>query len=138
MPLELISSMHNDYFGWVRYTCSGILELSDTGCLGAIVGLGSNEFVVDKPFTVYSLLNLDAPHFRKPASCTDNCEVVGCFCRKQVPFMSFFRQTPLKSSHFSLILLSSYIEKIKNESYNLPHNWTFPTSRQTMKTTSMS
>uniref|UniRef100_A0A914XLH6 JmjC domain-containing protein n=1 Tax=Plectus sambesii TaxID=2011161 RepID=A0A914XLH6_9BILA len=78
LSMDIVASMHNDYFGWVRYTCSGLLAISDNTCfrLG-----GNNEIVVDKSITVYSVLNLDAPHFRLPSTASDSVELVGC-CRR--------------------------------------------------------
>lgn len=79
LPMDVLSSMHNDYFGWISYTCTGLLAISDNTCFIRLSG--NNELVVEKPITVFSMLNLDAPHFRLPSTAADSVELVGC-CRK--------------------------------------------------------
>jgi len=79
LSMDVVSSMHNDYFGWVRYTCTGLLGISDSSCFIRLSG--NNELVVEKPIIVYSMLNLDAPHFRTPSTAADSVELVGC-CRR--------------------------------------------------------
>ncbi|KAK0399747.1 hypothetical protein QR680_003195 [Steinernema hermaphroditum] len=73
LPLDVISSIERENHGWVRYTCTAVLDIPENG---------ASEIVAEKNFQVYSLLNLDAPHFRQSATSREQVEVVGCCCRR--------------------------------------------------------
>ncbi|CAJ0928934.1 unnamed protein product, partial [Mesorhabditis belari] len=69
LPLDVVSSVEREGFGSVRYTCSAILHLPEDG---------GSEFISEKTFKVWSLLNLDAPYLRESTSVTEEEELHGC------------------------------------------------------------
>ncbi|VDN04223.1 unnamed protein product [Thelazia callipaeda] len=79
LPLDVISSIEKENYGWVRYTCSGTLDVLDED---------ASEIVAEHNFTVYSLLTLDAPYMRQPATSREENEVYGCCCNRKVGFES--------------------------------------------------
>ncbi|CAJ0565695.1 unnamed protein product, partial [Mesorhabditis spiculigera] len=68
LPLDVVSSVEREGYGSVRYTCSAVLHLPEDG---------GSEFISEKTFKVWSLLNLDAPYLRESTSVTEEEEANG-------------------------------------------------------------
>uniref|UniRef100_A0A914WMU5 Arrestin-like N-terminal domain-containing protein n=1 Tax=Plectus sambesii TaxID=2011161 RepID=A0A914WMU5_9BILA len=67
LPLDLISSIYNENFGWVRYTLTATLKVSEQGFFAQLGG--NNEVDTEKAITVYAQIDLDAvPNLRQPAN----------------------------------------------------------------------
>ncbi|VDO17110.1 unnamed protein product, partial [Brugia timori] len=66
LPLDVISSIEKENYGWVRYTCSATLDVLDED---------AKEIFAEHNFTVFSLLNLDAPYMRQPVTSQEENEV---------------------------------------------------------------
>ncbi|KAK6110602.1 Arrestin (or S-antigen) N-terminal domain family protein [Brugia pahangi] len=75
LPLDVISSIEKENYGWVRYTCSATLDVLDED---------AKEIFAEHNFTVFSLLNLDAPYMRQPVTSQEENEVRGCCCNRKV------------------------------------------------------
>uniref|UniRef100_A0A1I7VGI2 Arrestin_N domain-containing protein n=1 Tax=Loa loa TaxID=7209 RepID=A0A1I7VGI2_LOALO len=75
LPLDVISSIEKENYGWVRYTCSATLDVLDED---------AREIFAEHNFTVFSLLNLDAPYMRQPVTGREENEVRGCCCNRKV------------------------------------------------------
>lgn len=79
LPLDVISSIDKENYGWVRYTCTATLDIPEDG---------ASELIAERNFTVCSLLNLDAPYMRQPTSSREESEVIGCCCRRKIGVIS--------------------------------------------------
>uniref|UniRef100_A0A0R3RHL8 Arrestin_C domain-containing protein n=1 Tax=Elaeophora elaphi TaxID=1147741 RepID=A0A0R3RHL8_9BILA len=75
LPLDVISSIEKENYGWVRYTCSATLDVLDED---------AREILAEHNFTVFSLLNLDAPYMRQPVTSQEENEVRGCCCNRRI------------------------------------------------------
>uniref|UniRef100_A0A915Q4A5 Arrestin C-terminal-like domain-containing protein n=1 Tax=Setaria digitata TaxID=48799 RepID=A0A915Q4A5_9BILA len=75
LPLDVISSIEKENYGWVRYTCSATLDVLDED---------ASEIFAEHNFTVFSLLNLDAPYMRQPVTSHEENEIRGCCCNRKV------------------------------------------------------
>ncbi|VDK75271.1 unnamed protein product [Litomosoides sigmodontis] len=75
LPLDVISSIEKENYGWVRYTCSATLDVLDES---------AREICAEHNFTVFSLLNLDAPYMRQPVTSQEESEVHGCCCNRKI------------------------------------------------------
>ncbi|OZC11113.1 arrestin domain protein [Onchocerca flexuosa] len=75
LPLDVISSIEKENYGWVRYTCSATLDVLDED---------AREIFAEHNFTVFSLLNLDAPYMRQPVTSYEENEIRGCCCNRKV------------------------------------------------------
>uniref|UniRef100_A0A9J2NZC1 Arrestin C-terminal-like domain-containing protein n=2 Tax=Ascaris TaxID=6251 RepID=A0A9J2NZC1_ASCLU len=79
LPLDVISSIEKENYGWVRYTCIATLEIPENG---------ASELIAERNFSVVSMLNLDAPYMRQPTSSREESEVMGCCCRRKIGVIS--------------------------------------------------
>ncbi|CAD6191903.1 unnamed protein product [Caenorhabditis auriculariae] len=74
IPLDVLSTVDRENHGNVRYTCTALMAIPEDG---------DTEVVAEKTFTVYSLLNLDAPYLRDKSTVTEEQEVTGCCSRRR-------------------------------------------------------
>ncbi|KAH7730620.1 Protein ARRD-26 [Aphelenchoides avenae] len=79
LPLDVVSSIEKENHGSIRYTCIAVLDVPDGG---------ESEIIAEKEFRVYSLLNLDAPHFRQPVQAEESVNIIGCCCRRPKGYIS--------------------------------------------------
>uniref|UniRef100_A0A914ZBE6 Arrestin C-terminal-like domain-containing protein n=1 Tax=Panagrolaimus superbus TaxID=310955 RepID=A0A914ZBE6_9BILA len=79
IPYDVVSSIEKDNYGSIQYTCSAILDIPEDG---------ESEIVSEREVLIYSLLNLDAPHFRQSVRAHDQVNVIGCLCRRPKGWIS--------------------------------------------------
>ncbi|VDD96337.1 unnamed protein product [Enterobius vermicularis] len=79
LPLDVISSIEKEGYGWVRYTCIATLDLPEDE---------TREMIAERNFSVCSVLNLDAPYMRQPASSREEAVVTGCCCKRKLGVVS--------------------------------------------------
>lgn len=77
--MDILSSIHREGHGSVKYTVSSILDLPDGG---------ESEIISEKEVMIYTALNLDAPHFRQVVRSKDQVNIFGCCCRRPKGWIS--------------------------------------------------
>uniref|UniRef100_A0A0N5A7Z3 Arrestin_C domain-containing protein n=1 Tax=Syphacia muris TaxID=451379 RepID=A0A0N5A7Z3_9BILA len=82
LPLDVISSIEKEGYGWVRYTCIATLDLPEDKNTRELI------MVLERNFSVCSVLNLDAPYMRQPATSREEAVVTGCCCKRKLGVVS--------------------------------------------------
>uniref|UniRef100_A0AC35TZA1 Arrestin_C domain-containing protein n=1 Tax=Rhabditophanes sp. KR3021 TaxID=114890 RepID=A0AC35TZA1_9BILA len=66
LPFDVVSSIEQENHGHVRYNIQALLEIPEDG---------NSEIVAERPLTIYSYLNLDAPHLLDATAVSGHSEI---------------------------------------------------------------
>uniref|UniRef100_A0A7E4UWR5 Arrestin_C domain-containing protein n=1 Tax=Panagrellus redivivus TaxID=6233 RepID=A0A7E4UWR5_PANRE len=118
IPYDVLSSIEKENFGSIRYTCSAVLDIPEDG---------ESEIISEKNLVIFSLLNLDAPHFRQSVRAQDQVNIIGCCCRRPKGWInaelivSELGLLPGEHVKISLTIDNTVKKKKKNKKHNKAH-----------------
>lgn len=78
LPLDVISTIKKENYGFVKYNCLAVLDVPQDG---------GSEIIAESEFCVVSYLNVDAPHFKKPVESREQVSIIGFCCRRLKGFI---------------------------------------------------